>query len=61
MEKTENKDSILKKKNITCSICGRNIPSGEFYSKSIINEKITCSYCDKGVLIKGDLLFFPNE
>ncbi len=61
MEKSKEKESVLKKNKLTCSKCGRNIPSGEFYSKSIISGKITCFDCDKGILIKGDLLFFPNE
>ena len=60
LEKSEEKESIVKKKSI-CSICGKKIHSGEFYSTSIITGKITCSDCDKGVLIKGDLLYFPNE
>jgi len=42
-------------------LCGRKIPSGEYYSKSIITGKITCSNCDKGILIKGNFLFFQNE
>ena len=61
VEKTGEKDLALKKGKSTCSICGKKIPLGEFYSKSIISGKITCSNCDKGVLVKGDLLFFPNE
>lgn len=61
VEKTEEKREIIKKGKITCSECGRVIPIGEFYSKSVIDGSITCSMCDKGVLVKGDLLFFPNE
>jgi len=61
VEKTGEKDLTLQKGKSTCSICGKKIPLGEFYSKSIISGKITCSNCDKGVLVKGDLLFFPNE
>jgi DNA-directed RNA polymerase subunit RPC12/RpoP len=61
MEKTEENDSTLKKPENICSICGRKIPSGEFYSKSIITGKITCSNCDNGVLVKGDLLFSIDE
>lgn len=61
VEKTGEKDQALQKEKATCSVCGRKIPLGEFYSKSIISGKITCSYCDKGVLDKGDLIFYPNE
>ena len=61
VEKTGEKDLALQKGKSTCSICGKKIPLGEFYSKSIISSKIICSNCDKGVLVKGDLLFFPNE
>jgi hypothetical protein len=42
------KESIQKS---VCSICGKKIPAGEFYSKSIISGKITFSECDKGVKI----------
>ncbi len=61
MEKIGEKDLALQKGKSICSMCGKKIPSGEYYSKSIISGKITCSNCDKGVLVKGDLLFFPNE
>jgi DNA-directed RNA polymerase subunit RPC12/RpoP len=61
LEKTEERDLIYKKIKSTCSLCERKIPSGEYYSKSIITGKISCSNCDKGILIKGDLLFFLNE
>lgn len=61
VEKTGEKDLALQKAKSICSTCGKKIPLGEFYSKSIITGKITCSNCDKGVLAKGDLLFFPNE
>ncbi len=61
VEKTEEKDLALHKTKSICSACGKKIPLGEFYSKSIITGKIACSNCDKGVLVKGDLLFYPNE
>jgi len=61
VEKTEEKDLALQKGKSVCSICGKKIPAGEFYSKSIISGKITCSDCDKGALGRGDLLYYPNE
>ena len=61
MEKTGEKDLGIQKGKSICSVCGKKIPPGEYYSKSIISGKITCTNCDKAVLVKGDLLYFPNE
>lgn len=56
-----NKDLIaIERRKKNCSKCGREILTGQHYAKSVIDGSVTCSTCDTGVLVKGDLLFFPD-
>jgi len=42
---------------IICSICHKEISSGQYYIRDIVSSEIICSNCDDGQApIKGDIL-----